>query len=383
MSGELHAWIGGEHVAVFSEDSSGIALRYDGPDAPSLSLSLRNGETWPRLAPARWLDNLLPENPHARAHIAATHDADSTSTFALLQHAGADLAGAVSLMPASQRPGEEGQQSSLVTEDQLKAAIAAVRAGHASPAPVSGARMSLAGAQGKFGLARVGDRWWTPTAALPSTHIFKPARPRFPALDRIEVDSLSLATRVGIPAAAAELRHGAFTTVRFDRRIVDDVCTRRHMEDFAQALAMPASRKYEVRAEQVIALLGRHAGEAAQLGFIERLAFNVHLGNADAHGKNFSIFLDDHTLTPLYDVVPVGLFPSVDQQLAMKLGGARFSAEVQPTHWAKLAGNTGLDADQVVHIAQSTVHAMLEHAPDSLRGAVEHASRGMTRGLGA
>nr|WP_296137284.1 HipA domain-containing protein [uncultured Tessaracoccus sp.] len=191
------------------------------------------------------------------------------------------------------------------------------------------------GAQGKFGLARVGAQWWTPTAAL-----------------------------------------------RFDRLVTGEVCTRRHMEDFAQALGMPASKKYEVRAEQVLQLLGRCAGEDAQYGFIQRLAFNVHVGNADAHGKNYSIFLDDHSLTPLYDVVPVALFPAVDQQLAMKIGGARFSAEVQPTHWAKLARNTGLDPERAVHIAQSTVLAMLEHTPANLLGAVENASREMTRGMG-
>ena len=52
----------------------------------------------------------------------------------------------------------------------------------------------------------------------------------------------------------------------------------------------------------------------------------------------------------MYDVVPVGLYPSYDQKLAMRIGGARFAAEVTIHHWRKLARTSGLDENEVTDV---------------------------------
>ena len=69
------------------------------------------------------------------------------------------------------------------------------------------------------------------------------------------------------------------------------------------------------------------------------LIFNTDIGNSDAHGKNYSIYLEDGVhLAPLYDSIPTTVWPKYDDdQLAMKIGGALRSSEVSPQHWAKLA----------------------------------------------
>lgn len=50
--------------------------------------------------------------------------------------------------------------------------------------------------------------------------------------------------------------------------------------------------------------------------------FNLCLYNADAHGKNFSFFVNHSGLTPtpLYDLVNVRMYPEFEQDLAMAIG---------------------------------------------------------------
>lgn len=83
--------------------------------------------------------------------------------------------------------------------------------------------------------------------------------------------------------------------------------------------------------------------------FIEQLAFNVMLGNADAHAKNYSVMLRPSgiEMSPMYDIVPVGLYP-FDQKLAMDISGADRSQSVELPHWRKLALKADLDPDEVL-----------------------------------
>lgn len=365
MSSELHAWRDGAHVATFTRSGAKTELHYDDPASPSLSLSLANGRRHNTRAAAFWLDGLLPENPRMRARLAARHRADASDTFSLLSAAGADVAGAISLLPPDRVPGDRDDQPSLVTEEQLRASIASIRAGHGPTDVVAGQRMSLAGAQDKFSLAHVGEQWFTPTAALPSTHIIKPATDRNLGLDRLERAALDLARDAGLDAARADLHAGAFIVERFDRTITRTGVRRRHLEDLTQALGLPPGTKYGVQAKHIIELLRDHTNDEQVYRFIEQLAFNTHLGNADAHAKNYSLFLDTTipTLTPLYDTVPIAAFPNYDQELAMKIAGARFAAEATVQHWAKLARTTGLDTDRVTHIATHIANAISKHAP--------------------
>lgn len=366
MGSELHAWRDGRHVATFtrSRADTPAELHYDSSTAPSLSLSLVNGRRHARRAASFWLEGLLPENPHMRARLAARHGADASDVFSLLAAAGADLAGAISLLPTRRTPGDEDDTPRLVSQDQVRTSIEAIRAGHGPTDVVTGQRLSLAGAQDKFSLALVGENWFTPTASLPSTHIIKPATTRNHGLDQAERAALDLARDIGLEAARASLVEGAFTVERFDRTTTRTGPRRRHLEDLTQALGLPPGHKYGVTAKQVIALLQDHGGHELAHQFVEQLAFNTHLGNADAHAKNYSLFLDEPTpvLSPLYDTVPVAAFPTYDQKLAMKIAGARYAAELTPAHWAKLARTTGLDVERVVHDASTIAEQISHHA---------------------
>lgn len=134
-------------------------------------------------------------------------------------------------------------------------------------------------------------------------------------------------------------------------------------------MARPAEsdEKYDVSAQQVIRLLREQISDEIAFAFVRQLAINVFLGNADAHAKNYSLLLrpDDIALSPMYDVVPVGLYPEFDQKLAMRVGGARRAAEVTPAHWRKLARTSGLSEDRVAETVTTLAHSLRE-AVDTL-----------------
>lgn len=62
---------------------------------------------------------------------------------------------------------------------------------------------------------------------------------------------------------------------------------------------------------------------ASQLRFIDAVAFNYLIGNADAHAKNMSVVYRGKTasLAPLYDLVSTAVYPELSRKMAMSIGG--------------------------------------------------------------
>ena len=90
--------------------------------------------------------------------------------------------------------------------------------------------------------------------------------------------------------------------------------------------------------------------------------FNILVGNADVHAKNYSVLLrpGGMSLAPIYDVVPTGLYPSFEQELAMRVSGARHPQAVTRDHWRKFARRVALDPDEVVSIVSDVATGMAE-----------------------
>ncbi len=182
---------------------------------------------------------------------------------------------------------------------------------------------------------------------------------------------------VGVPAASATVLHvldqQAFLVKRFDRaRTRGIVSARIHAEDLAQAAGIGPDAKYGQTAKQAIRLLQAAAGADPDIvhHFIRQLAFNTIVGNADAHAKNYSVLLRPTgvALAPLYDAVPVLLYPEYDQKLAMGISGARRPGAVGLDHWRKLARTTGLDVDRVEHGIRDLAAGMEEGLDDAWPG---------------
>lgn len=370
MSDVLEAWWDGQHVGQFTRDQVGmIAFTYD-DDAPStpISLSLPREGVHARRAAARFLDNLLPDEDRVRARWAQAHGT-STQPFDLLQSVGQDVAGALVLLPEGAEPSTAAEPALLVSEDELAARILAIR--HDPDAwtdPTPGRRFSLGGTQGKFTATLVADQWFWPTATLPSTHIIKPERLDLPGLVANEVATLHLANLVGVdaaPATAWQARgQNAFLIERFDRDLTKATPTRLHAEDLAQALARPSAQKYDVQPREVLNLLRGIDVELAY-DWVRQLAFNVHVGNADAHAKNYTLMLqpDGVRLSPLYDSLVTRAWPSYDGRLAMHVAGVEWAQALTLDHWAKFARTNALDPSRVLEDVSAITSGIAEHGP--------------------
>jgi len=85
-------------------------------------------------------------------------------------------------------------------------------------------------------------------------------------------------------------------------------------EDINQVIGQPTAKKYRVSAPAVVRLLREHGVDA--MTFVRQLAFNVYIGNADAHAKNYALLLSASrvTLAPIFDTVPDIPLPAVRSQ---------------------------------------------------------------------
>ena len=72
--------------------------------------------------------------------------------------------------------------------------------------------------------------------------------------------------------------------------------------------------------------------------------FNYLIGNADAHGKNFSLLYKDGkpVLAPAYDLLSTIIYPNLAKKMAMKIGGKYDPDHVFIRHWMKMVPDTSL-----------------------------------------
>ena len=284
--------------------------------------------------------------------------ANSTDTFELLRQVGGDVAGAVQLTaPGSEPRSDPDHEPLIATTADIGARIAGIKARPTASAFAGDwpLRFSLAGVQAKFALARIGGSWYRPDAQTPSTHIVKPGAARNKHIEALEARAMDLVRRAGFAVPRARVAHfddqSAYVVERFDRELMPSGFSRRlHVEDLQQALGRDPEGKYLTSPADAIALLRRHDSELAYC-FVEQLAINTAIGNADAHAKNYSIMLENEPrLSPLYDLVPLGAYPQYSQLLTMPIGSRRHTGNITLKDWNALAVDCDLEPDHVVNI---------------------------------
>jgi len=279
--------------------------------------------------------------------------------------------GAVQLLPE----GEEPTDWDTLKVQRLKPTEieAILRAVPTSSAPLlsgidegEGFRISLAGAQEKTALTKIGRHWHRPLGSTPTTHILKlplglVGNRRLDLSHSVDNEWLcaALLKELGLPVANTDIgQFGEQRTLiveRFDRRwqnvggrdprtssfepLKETWIARLPQEDFCQATARPHTAKYENEGgpsmREILNVLARveHPGSDQQLFILSQLVFWM-LAATDGHAKNFSIYHrrgGDFGLTPLYDILstwPV-VGKGADQldmhelKLAMALRGKR------------------------------------------------------------
>lgn len=195
---------------------------------------------------------------------------------------------------------------------------------------------TLSGVQKKL-LAFRADDGFRPAVEVtdPATHIAKFNREDLPTIVQNEHLSLSLARELlgeddvthSQLAKLHDIDGIALLVERFDRQGEE----RLRLEDFAQILSRPRGRtfegkydgSYEEAAEVVIRYSAR--GRVDLVRFFRLVVFNLVLGNADAHLKNFSLLerAEGLRLSPAYDLINTLAYPVYDRITALSIGGRK------------------------------------------------------------
>ncbi len=289
-----------------------------GLGSPALSVGLPVGAPiGPRdMRGLDFFENMLPEGP-AMERMAALAGVRPVDTYGILQAFGRDCAGAIMVLPDGDRPGgNDGSGYSPMTPGDLERVISVLDVIPLAAAPERGFRPSLAGFQRKALLGRAHDGTWQfPSGNAPSTWILKPDGPH--AIAANEATCLRLAAACGLPVPEAEVLDVAGLPVlavkRYDRQDAPagDIPVRVHQEDGCQATTTPPGLKYEEQGGPALrdfASVIRNFGDPRDVtSLLRRTTFNMAVGNADAHAKNFSLLHESGVpairLAPLYDVL--------------------------------------------------------------------------------
>ena len=362
MTRALDVWWEGRIVGQLTQNPHGaLGFAYGSDwlrdaDAPALSVSLPKREVpYSRRECRPFFGGLLPEESQ-RDVVARVLGVSRSNEFALLDRLGGDVAGAIQLLPPGERP--EARERCMPHAPLDEAGLVQVL--DTLPArPLlagdGGLRLSLAGAQSKVPVVLVDGAAALPVPGQPTTHILKPPIQRFPGTTENEAFVMRLAAAVGLDVAPVEprvVRDRTFLLVeRYDRSANAGGGVRRvHQEDFCQALAFAPERKYASEGGPVLkdcfALLRRVAARPAVdvLKLLDAVIFNLIAGNADAHGKNFSILHDESgpRLAPLYDLLATVVYPELSAALAMKIGRRSTLEEMDMGGWVRFAADAGL-----------------------------------------
>lgn len=350
----------------------------------SLSLPLREEPySDPECRP--FFTGLLPEGEFLRS-IARTFHISADNPFTVLQEIGGECAGAVSLVAAGgDPPFASAPDPEWFSEPQLASLLAELpsRPLLAGPEDEEGVRLSLAGTRDKLPILLQDDRIGITRGRPPSTHIVKVPPRELDGFVANEAYCMALAREAGLSVATAvPVRADGFEALlveRYDRFRSGSEVRRIHQEDFCQASGRPPEMKYESEGGPGVAdcaaLVREHgaAPGASLLRFLDALLFNLLIGNADAHSKNYSMLLEGSgapQLAPLYDLLSTRVYGRrFGRKMGMKYGGEYRPERVRGRHLDRLGDDLGIAHRGVRSHADAVATAALG-AREAARGSL-------------
>jgi serine/threonine-protein kinase HipA len=356
---QLLVYMNGQVVGVLTQDKSGLVwFKYaddwlSSANAIPVSYSLPlQREAYKGKKAATFFAGMLPEEG-SRDRVARILGISKTNNFGMLERIGGECAGALSLLPEDQPyPTGEANRVRALDESQLREVVGSL-ANRPLLAGETEVRLSLAGAQAKLPVVMHDDRVCVPLDLTPSTHILKPEPAGFPGLVANESFCMNLARAIGlnVPRVTGRMigEMPCIFVQRYDRMVdTSGKVARVHQEDFCQALGFPPEKKYQQEGGPLVRDCINLVRQwmtvpAVELQhFLDALIFNVLIGNADAHGKNYSILYPgkQRQLTPLYDLVCTLAWPDVFKVPAMKIGKADRIDSIAGANWQALAEET-------------------------------------------
>ncbi|MBP7703779.1 MAG: type II toxin-antitoxin system HipA family toxin [Caulobacter sp.] len=380
MIKSLSVWWDGGLVGQLQIDPHGdLTFAYDAawladPQKVAVSVSFpKRAEPFNRRETRPFFAGLLPEEGQ-RVAVARALGISKANDFRLLEQLGGDVAGALTLWPeGSAPPAPRDLAAAEPLDDDRLLEVLDTLPTRPFLAGEEGVRLSLAGAQQKLPVVMVNGRIALPKPGQPSTHILKPPIAHLPSTTENEALALRLAAAIGLPTAGVEPRRTEgrpyLLLERYDRTVDAEGAIRRlHQEDFCQALGVAPERKYASEGGPTFALgfdlLRRACAQPAPavLRLLDAAIFNVTVGNADAHGKNYSLLYrsDGIGFAPLYDLLCTVAYPEVHAKLAMKIGRRATLDEFTSETWSDFAREIGMSAPFVKRRADVLAASVLE-----------------------
>ena len=318
--------------------------------------------TQTRLLP--FFSNLLPEG-HLRTYLAQRADLNPAREFFLLWVLGIDLPGAITVTPADGEawPADSNDGVNERAEDQQhKDAL----------------RFSLAGVQLKFSAVNEASGGLTiPAKGVGGSWIVKLPSRQFALVPENEYSMMTLARLIGIdvptlrlvdlneinnlPDGLEDLTGQALVIERFDRLKSGEAV---HIEDFAQIFGVYPEEKYKKASMRSIAsVIASEARQSDVAEFVRRLTFNMLIGNADMHLKNWSVTYPDRrraALAPAYDLVStIAYLP--DERFALNVSRTKRFDEFTENELSHLAAKALLPEKLVLDTARETVTLFHQH----------------------
>lgn len=337
-----------------------------------------------------FFEGLLPEG-FTRRCVAEWLHIDEYDYLSILSGLGRECLGAIKIVDETNeaitpeyRPLTDEEVHQLASEGATESAEL-----------VTKAHLSLTGASGKVGLYydESASKWYLPIGDAPSTHIVKQSHVRLKRIVANEQLCLLTAKYLGIETPEsfivttnrAEDEAVLFATKRYDRKFSLDcamlngmpVPRRLHQEDFAQALGIAASDKYEKKGEgyfkKIFDLVRAHSSEPMTdtLKLWDICVFNYLIGNTDNHIKNLSLLygedMNSVRLAPAYDIVSTIVYKSSTENMSISINGITSINEISRSSFAEAAKEAGIGSK----IAMARFDDMVAGFSDALTCAKE------------
>ncbi|MCJ8158863.1 type II toxin-antitoxin system HipA family toxin [Sphingomonas sp. LaA6.9] len=315
-----------------------------------------------------WFAGLLPEGALRELVLTEMGPGDHDQ-FDVLTRLGADLPGAVLIVPETDAPASAGPLD-LVSVSGFRA-----------PEPQGLVKFSLAGVQLKFTANVNGERLTMPGRGNTGRCIIKLPSQAYARLPEAEYGAMTLARMIGVEIASCRLMsrdavdgvpdemlaHGEKVLVvdRFDRAADD---TRIHIEDAGQIIGAIGDRKYTMATtETIINMVSRFSTDrrADILEAIRRVVADVLIGNGDNHLKNWSFRFAEPgqvRLSPAYDIVPTVLYQPHDT-LALRFVRTHNFDAVNLHRFERVASFLQVDPKWIAREVKVTVERALDIWP--------------------
>lgn len=362
-----------------------------------------------------YFDNLLPDSMDIRNRIQAKFGAKTSQPFDLLTHIGRDCVGAVQLLSEQTEVDIKKIEGTPLSNTEIANELRNYKTSPLGMNREQDFRISIAGAQEKTALLSHEGKWFRPTGATPTTHIFK-----LP-IGNIEHAGIDLSESVenewlcleilrafGLPVPEISIEQFNAVKVlviqRFDRELAQDSSwiIRHPTEDMCQATGTAPALRYEGDGgpgiNSIMELLKSSiTPEGDRKQFMQSVFLFWLLGAIDGHAKNFSIFLKQggrFEITPLYDVIsayPLAEKRQLDyhkMKMAMALHGKNTHYKwqnIMSRHWfdeSKKSDFPKTEMEAIIENTKSKFDTVLTKVTEKLPGGFpEHISTPVFDGM--